>query len=592
MRKLTAIAICTALLFLAGLNFSRAQDLSVSKSDSCLIDATLAFNNFQENKAVELCRKAIEFNPKNDAAYYLLAKISIAEQDYLNAEKMLKAASDIDSSNYYYLATLGAIYVQNKDLPSAVRLHESLIKKFPTKEDSYISLMEIYYPRGQVDKVMELADKLEKTIGPNQQSTMIKYRVYCSRRQTDKAMRVLMEADSLTPNHVYESSIGDLYNSQSKDSLALLYYSKALALEPDYLPALYGKMQTLLMIKNFRLFLSYLKIFMGMPHASLELKKSLLQDATKNPLFYDPLKEQMADCILEMTKVNPSDSAAAITGAIYLSKFGNFEKAGKVLDDILKYYPEDPYVRGNMTSFLYSTQNWERLEGFADTSMRLFPSQAIEFFQFKGFAEFNLGKYDQAIQTFLSQEKAVKKLKDTTLLLQIYSLVGDMYHEKNDDKTAFRYYDKALKIDPENAPVLNNYAWYIATARTDALPSKKDLKRALAMAQTAVKKTSGEYHNLDTYAWILFLDGNAEEAKKIMQQAVAYGGNEDSGILTRYSDILTSLEEYDLAVMYYGKALLKAAESGNQAEVDKISARLERVKALQEDASEKALEKK
>ena len=75
---------------------------------------------------------------------------------------MLKAASDIDSSNYYYLATLGAIYVQNKDLPSAVRLHESLIKKFPTKEDSYISLMEIYYPRGQVDKVMELADKLEK----------------------------------------------------------------------------------------------------------------------------------------------------------------------------------------------------------------------------------------------------------------------------------------------------------------------------------------------------------------------------------------------------------------------------------------------
>ncbi len=44
--------------------------------------------------------------------------------------------------------------------------------------------------------------------------------------------------------------------------------------------------------------------------------------------------------------------------------------------------------------------------------------------------------------------------------------------------------------------------------------------------------------------------------------------------------------------MYYGKALLKAAESGNQAEVDKISARLERVKALQEDASEKALEKK
>ena len=64
---------------------------------------------------------------------------------------------------------------------------------------------------------------------------------------------------------------------------------------------------------------------------------------------------------------------------------------------------------------------------------------------------------------------------------------------------------------------------------------------------------------------------------------MAYGGSDDSGILTRYSDILTSVKEYDLALMYYKKALLKAAESGDQAEVDKISARIEKTTALQQN---------
>ena len=156
-----------------------------------------------------------------------------------------------------------------------------------------------------------------------------------------------------------------------------------------------------------------------------------------------------------------------------------------------------------------------------------------------------------------------------------------MYHLKNDNKTAFKYYEKALKIDPKNPAVLNNYAWYLATDRTDKVPEKKVLNKAVQMAKTAVENSSGESHYLDTYAWCLFLNGDIHLAKKYMQQAVAYGGNQDSGILTRYSDILTAVGEYDLAVMYYGKALLKAAESGDQAEVDKITGRLERVKALQ-----------
>ncbi|MBO7562988.1 MAG: tetratricopeptide repeat protein [Bacteroidales bacterium] len=563
---------------------SWGQDLrSIAASDSCMIEATLAFNRQNTEKAADLCRKALEFNSRNDAAYYMLAKLAIGSADYLQAEKHLKSAAEIDSANYYYMATLGAIYLQNNDIPSAIKLHESLIKRFPSKPDSYVALINLYTPRGQSDKALELADKLEKAIGPNEQSTMARFKVYTARREHQKAIDVLAKADEVTPNQMYETYIADLYAGLGKDSLALAYYSKALEIDPDYIPALYGKMETFRRYKNYPLYLAYLKSFLSNRYTDGSIKKAHLEEVMKDPVFYQQYRNEMAECIQEYAASAPADSAVAISGAIMLSRYGEFQKAGKVLDGILKYYPEDAYIRRNMMSFLYSTENWERLESFSDSTMALFPDQAVELFQFKAFAELNQKKFNAAIQTLLSQEKAVKKLRDTSMLLQIYSLVGDMYHSKNDDNSAFKYYEKALKLDSDNPGVLNNYAWYLATGSTDRIPDKKTLRKALSMAKTAVEKSSGESHYLDTYAWVLFLNGDVEEAKKYMQQAVAYGGVDDSGILTRYSDILASLKEYDLAMMYYKKALLKAAESGNQAEVDKISARIEKTAALQKE---------
>ena len=598
MKKTSDIVLYTALCLIlltglspAGLNgqslhvTAQTAD-SVAKSDSCMIEASLAYNNQQTETVKELCLKAIDFYPENDAAYYMLAKMYLLERKNQEAEAALRKASQIDSSNYYYLATLGALLVENKDVIAAVKLYESLIRRFPAKTESYMALMELYVPRGQEDKALELADRLEKAIGPNEQSTMTRFRIYSTKREYQKALDELINADQVTPNEMYETYIADLYAGLGKDSSALVYYSSALEKAPDYVPALYGKMEVFRRYKNYPLYLVYLKSFMANRQTNPSIKKRQLEELMKDPVLYRDYRKEVADCMMEYAMSEPSDSSVAISSAVMLARYGQAEQAGRVLDNILKYYPEDFYIRSNMISFLYSIQNWERLEGFVDTTMNLYPDKAIEIFQFKGIAQDRLKKYDEAIQTFLSQEKTAKKLKDSVLLANIYSTVGDQYHEKNDNKTAFKYYDKALRFNPEEHTILNNYAWYIATSRKNALPDKKDIKKALAMAKLAVEKTSGEFHNLDTYGWVLYLDGNLEEARKVMQQAVAYGGSEDSGILCRYSDILTVMGEFDLAYIYYRKALQKAVEMGNQQEVDKITGRIENLDQMVRKANE------
>ncbi len=573
-------------MFASGTLLAQSPEYLTAKSDSCMIEASLAFNNQEAEKVKLLCNQAIEYNKSNDAAYYMLSKIYLMEGDNQAAENALRKAVGIDSSNYYYSATLGAVLVQNNDFVSAIKLYEWLINRFPSKTESYMPLIDLYIPRGQAEKAFELADRMEKNIGPNEQSTMTRFRLYSAAREHQKALDELLRADQVTPNEMYETYIADLYAGLGKDSSALVYYSKALEKAPDYIPALYGKMEVFKRYKNYPLYLVYLKSFMANRQTNPSIKKAQLEELLKDPILYRDYRNEMAGCIEEFARSAPSDSSVAISSAIMLARYGQAEQAGRVLDGILKYYPEDQYIRGNMMSFLYSTENWERLEGFVDTSLALFPDKAPEIFQFKGLSQYKLNKYDEAIQTFMGQEKYFRKRKDTLMLIQIYATVGDMYHNKQDNKTAFKYYDKALKLDPEDASVLNNYAWYIATSKIGELPDKKDLQKAVAMAKKAVENTSGEYHNLDTYAWVLFLNGDFAEAKRIMGQAVAYGGSEDSGILNRYADILTYLKEYDLALIYYKKALIKATENADQAEVDKITARLESLGKLIEAASQ------
>lgn len=525
------------------------------KSDSCIIEAQRAYNYRDAEKVREFCRQALEFNKKNDAAYYLMAKVDLVENKLQPAEMNLRQAVALDSNNYYYAATLGAVYMQNTDVTEAVKIFEKLVNKYPKKKDPYTNLINIYLPRGQQDRALVLADRLEKAVGPNDISTMTRFKIYSGQNNAEKAIEVLEEADARTPSELYETYIAELLESQGKDSLAIVYYDKALRNDPQCIPALFGKMEIYRRAGNHALYLGYLKSFLENPEVDPSIKKQHVESIMEIPTYQQRYAKELSKCLDALSRTHPSDSSIAISSAMFMARSGESEMAMNALERALKYYPNDYYIRSNIISFLYSRENWPRLELFTDSTIAVNPEQIADLFQFKGIAQYNQGKLDDAIETLLSQEKNLKKQKDTATLLQIYSFVGDIYHQKNDNKSAYKFYKKALKIDPHNAPVLNNYAWYLATGTP-----RGDLNKALQMSKITVDDNPSESTYLDTYGWILYLMGEKEQAKKYLQQAVAFDGGESEVLMEHYADILYDLEEFDLAFIYYDKALKRALD--------------------------------
>lgn len=119
-------------------------------------------------------------------------------------------------------------------------------------------------------------------------------------------------------------------------------------------------------------------------------------------------------------------------------------------------------------------------------------------------------------------------------LLQSWSIIGDMMHEQGFRKTAYQAYENALAVDPEYAPVLNNYAYFLCM-------EGRKLKKAEKMSAITVRDNPDNATYLDTYAWILHLLKRDAEAKPYLKHAMIYGGRDSKVVLQHYAEVLRAL---------------------------------------------------
>lgn len=138
---------------------------------------------------------------------------------------------------------------------------------------------------------------------------------------------------------------------------------------------------------------------------------------------------------------------------------------------------------------------------------------------------------------------AALEQKDTANVIMAMSVIGDTRHAMGDKKGAYAMYEEALKIDPNAASVLNNYAYFLSE-------DKSQLRKALKMSQRSIELEPDNATYLDTYGWLLYLLKKPKEAKPHFKRAMIFGGKDSSVVLEHYSIVLDALGEKDLANYY------------------------------------------
>ncbi|MCQ2142448.1 MAG: tetratricopeptide repeat protein [Bacteroidales bacterium] len=546
----------------------RAQDNP--RAESYMVSILEQYNAQKYDAVIKMCRSLIGSCPDNDAAYFYMGMSQIATGDKDGAEENLSRAVELDPSNFWYRYRLAQYYAYTSRPELTTAMYEDLIKDFPKKTDLYYELIDLYMRGKRTEEALEVLDKIETLYGKSEMSVRSRYALLLDGGKQDEGLALLRDfADEESSAWAF-SVLGDAAAMDYDDSTALACYGKAMAVEPEYAPALIGRAEIYRTTRQYTLFFEDLDSFAKVEEVNIKAKTDYFQNLVKaldarTVKNYKPQIDLIYD---DLVATHPQDSLCLITAGLYYYKIGENERSKALLKENADLYPDEVKNVGPYLEVLYYTEDWETLGKEALARYEAHPSEP-SYLSLAILSAYGKKDYEGLLELHKRQLKDFPG--DRKMSLEALSGMGDAYHLLGNQSSAYKCYKQALKKDPGYAPVLNNYAYYLSE-------EGKKLRKACTMSRKTVEAEPDNATYLDTYGWLLHLLGRDEEAKPQFKHAMLYGGNESAVILDHYAEVLYSLGEYERAFVYWGQAIARNTEGEIPMLEEKIEARKAAVK--------------
>lgn len=533
--------------------------------DSKLVDAVALYNGGAFAKSRDALRNLSRTAPENDAVWYYLglSEAMLGQAD--EAVSHLRKAVELDPHNYWYKRRLADLYQAAGEEDMVVQMDESILAEFPDKTDVLYELLTLYARQGKYDKALEALSDIERTAGVNEQTAHTRYGILRQMGRDEEAIQVLEEFNEEFTSPSILSVMGDYYLSEYRDSLALSCYEEALRTESDYVPALLGRAEVFRTTRRYPEYFSAMDAFIDDENVPVSAKGMYVGNLTRSidPKLISLHRDGFDGMVDRLLERHPSDSTVLTTAGGYYYATGQVDKGIDCFTAAADRYPESLNLTLSGIQILMIAERWEDVR---DRSIAAFDRfQELGFMEYLNLADYNLKDYDAIINN--CKYMIVREPRNTDLVKSSWAQIGDMYHLKGDSKEAYKAYDKVLKTDPDYAPVLNNYAYYLSE-------EGKKLKKAYAMSKKTVEAEPDNATYLDTFAWILHLMGKDLEAKPFFKHAMLYGGKDSAVILDHYAEVLYALKEYDLAQVYWRQAQAKNTDGSIPDLDERVAARL------------------
>lgn len=549
-KRLIAV-VMAGMLAASGLGYS--QNIPGGKTaDSELIDAVAELDGKKYQEAKKHLERITGTSPDNDAAFYYLGMCHLYLNETDEAKAAFRKAAMIDPSNFWYKERLARTYSLTGEDDLTIETYEELLKDFPKKNDIYFTLVNLYLKQSQYDKALAAMDQIENVFGKSESVTATRYDILLRQNKPAEALKALTDYNKEFSSPYVLTKLGDHSIAEYKDTAALAYYQEAQDLQNGYIPALLGESEVYRVRRNFPEYFRTVNRFVADEDTDVQTKAQYLDMLARrsDSRFLKNLQPQIDTLFDNLLLHHPSDSSALAAAGLYWHSTERPSKAKALMRRNMILHPESPYIAGQYIQMLAYHKDWEEMEITCDSALARFPEETV-FLDMKNVVCYNKKDWQGIID---NNRKIIEIAKgDTSLTVPALSSIGDMYHELGDEKEAFKVYSTVLKINPDYAPALNNYAYFLALKGSR-------LKKACAMSKKTMDKEPDNPTYLDTYGWILHLLGRDQEAKTCFKHAMLYGAKESATCLEHYAEVLDALGETDLAKVYRTQAKNKEAE--------------------------------
>ena len=507
----------------------------------------------------ETLKEGYRNNPK---AYVFLVNLARHYSWEQRRDDMIKVLEQIKSHAKDFppaYEVVGDFYLRLGDGDSAIREYREGMAQDPKKKlDFQKRIVDVLVREGKRNEAADRNAEILKEHPDDNDARGLEGTLLLDKGDVTRALTELQSVSNRAPNNpVAHFNLGQAYVARQELASAQQQFERAVEIRPDYLQA--------------RLALAQIQVARGDFDGALKSASAVLS-------------------------VDRGNFKARLIGSAALMGQKKFPEARQTLEGLLKVMPNSPdvYFQLGMVnlsenkfkdaeaafrkSFDLNPSNLRGMMGLAETFMaQNKPDAALGVLQSEsskqpartdlkiamGNIAVRAGRFDQAVQFY----QGVLNSLDPKSRGDVYVRLGETYRRKGDLADAIasfqkaretmpdnivalgslalaldaadrwnearQVYDAALKVQPDNAVVLNNDAFLMAE-------HGGDLDQALTMAQRAKQLQPDRLEITDTLGWIYLKKNLSEEAVDLFKQLVSEQPN-------------ASTYHYHLAMAYFQK---------------------------------------
>lgn len=511
------------------------------------IDATKARLIGEKTKAINLYNSCLEKNPEHAASMYELAQLYFEKADYSTAARFAEKAATIEPDNKWYKLLLVEIYGKSNSVRELVEICKELVKIDPKSAEYQYELANAYLLSNDGNNALKTFDRIEEIMGITEEVSMQKQRILLIMKKPEQAAGEIEKLIVAFPDEKskYLSVIAEMYMQLNKPDEAAVYYEKIKQSDPEN-PYIHISLSDYYTKKGeTEKAFEEMKLGFLNPALDIDTKIRVLLTYFIDIQAFEKNKTQIFELASILVKVHPGDPKAHSMYGDLLLDSKQYEQARDEFRKVIAIDSSKYVVWESLLNAQLFLQDYAALMNESIRAIELFPLQPVPYL-FKGSGELELKKFAEAIESFNTGVKLVSG--NPALSSQFYTYLGDTYNQLKNYSKSDESYEKALKINPENSYVLNNYAYYLSLRG-------ENLEKAMIMSEKAVKLAPENPANLDTYGWVLYKSGKYNEALIWVEKAIQFSKSTDPDLLEHLGDIYFKLNNIEKAVESWQKAL-------------------------------------
>ncbi|MEM7161471.1 MAG: tetratricopeptide repeat protein [Bacteroidota bacterium] len=496
-------------------------------------------------EALEAFQKALNIVPNDPTAKYEVARIYFDQKRVEDCQNAMLDVVKVENDNEWYNALLAQTYMAQNNLEPALKLYEKILNDHPDKKDYLFEIANINLYLGKNKEALETFDRIEESFGMSDEILREKLALYDQMGKTQDAIDLLEDLSKKFPaNPFYSGMLAEYYNRTGDGQKGKEKFEEILENDPANGMAHLSLHDIFMKEGEQAKAMGHLREAIESDDLGVDLKMNVL-------LNYYAYTESDKNILPDIMKVveafvakhNDEAKAHAVNGD-FLLRENQTEKARQSFIKAVELAPDKTAIWSQVLALDFELRKFEEMIKHTDECLELFPTNS-EYYYFNGLALNQNSDHEKAIDILNSGKELV--FDNKALKVDFWSLLGDSYNAIRDYKNSDKSFDAALKIDPENALILNNYSYFLSLR-------KEELNRAEEMITKALNQFPSNASFLDTYAWVLFQNEKYEEARQQIEKAILNGAGSSGTVVEHLGDILYKLGDEAMALEKWEEA--------------------------------------